>query len=91
MRERTFSHKRYATIVAILLIAVITFITVFMSVDADNVYASTAGSNMIDGIDYSGQGTKIDGEIEGQASVDGDYVNIPVELNRENTLQHGGR
>jgi hypothetical protein len=42
-------------------------------------FASTNGVRMIDGIDYSGQGTVINDTIRtGEATVNGNYVNVPT-------------
>jgi hypothetical protein len=44
-----------------------------------SVSASLSGSNIVNGIDYSGQGTKIDGQIApGVATVSGNTVNVPI-------------
>ena len=44
-----------------------------------NVSAATTGAKISNGIDYSGQGTIIDGDIRKEgATVSGNYVNIPV-------------
>lgn len=58
---------------------ILTFILLFTQFIPLNVSAATTGTKISNGIDYSGQGTVIQGDIrDGVATVSGNYVNVPT-------------
>ena len=62
-----------------ILAIVLVFVLLFTQFIPLNVSAATTGAKISNGIDYSGQGTIIDGDIRKEgATVSGNYVNIPV-------------
>lgn len=56
------------------------FAVILLLGDAFSVSTATVGTEMISGVDYSGQGTIINGRvaINNKATVSGNYVNIPI-------------
>lgn len=62
-----------------LLVLILVFILLFTQFVTLTVSATTIGTKISNGIDYSGQGTVINGDIrDGVATVSGYYVNVPT-------------
>lgn len=62
-----------------LLATVIALLVMLASIEPTIAQASTAGTRMSSGIDYSGQGTVINNDLSGKpATVEGNYVRIPT-------------
>ncbi len=76
MKFSNLFHKRFLIkAIPILLILVLSVSVLNLPQVA---LATTTGSNVVSGIDYSGQGTKINNDIRGTASKNGNYVTIPT-------------
>lgn len=62
-----------------MLASILVFVLLFTLFEPLAVSATTTGTKISNGIDYSGKGTVIDGDIrDGVATVNGDYVNVPI-------------
>lgn len=62
-----------------LLASILVFVLLFTLFEPLAVSATTTGTKISNGIDYSGKGTVIDGDIrDGVATINGKYVNVPI-------------
>jgi hypothetical protein len=80
MTKKILNKKFGVATISMFLVLTMALAFVFMPFDKTlTAHASTAGSNIVSGIDYSGQGTRISEDLrDGVATVEGNYVRVPT-------------
>jgi hypothetical protein len=87
MKTKSVSPRRVSlAMISSLLVVIAVLTTVLLNAPVKVAQAAVPSGGIVNGIDYSGQGTELNGEIApGQAMVSGNYVNIPIYKGRYDT------